>query len=433
MLILADDLGYADVGFNGCRDIPTPHLDRLAADGAIFTQAYVTAPVCSPSRAGLLTGRYQQRFGHERNPPFVPDDPSVGLPQGIQTLGDALQALGYDTACFGKWHLGANAVHNPLRRGFSTFYGFTGGGHDYFKPPATKQLLPQPAKPKEYVIPLLDNDKPVAIDGYLTDVISSKSCEYIRAHAKSDAKPFFAYVAFNAPHTPLQAPKDEMQKFEQIADQNRRTYAAMVSRLDAGVGEIVATLEQTNQIDNTIIVFLSDNGGPLPPDKSANGSSNLPFRGRKGELYEGGIRVPLTISWPGVVRPGTTFDGMTSSLDLAASIISIAGGKSDGDGVDLKPFLAGAKSGDPHSVLYWRQHKSNGTCDYAIRSGNHKLIRVGTAPPVLYDLAADPSETTDLAGREHKLVETLNAQLDRWNASLVEPAFRGLGQATSEQ
>lgn len=266
LLIVADDLGYGDVGAHGCRDIPTPHLDSIAASGVRCTSGYVSAPQCGPTRAGLLTGRYQQRFGHEYN--RAP--PGGAMDLGETTLADRLKAAGYATGLVGKWHLGLDEKHHPLQRGFDEFFGFLGGANPYL-----------PRGPAGVVPRILRGREPVAEKAYLTDAFAREAVAFIDRHRK---EPFFLYLAFNAPHGPLQATEKYLKRFETIEDEKRRTYAAMVSAMDDAVGAVLAKLRETGLDERTLIVFISDNGGPT----DVNASSNAPFRGVKGEVREGG-------------------------------------------------------------------------------------------------------------------------------------------------
>ena len=268
IVIMADDMGYADAGFTGASEIQTPHLDALAASGVTFSSGYVTHPYCGPSRAGLLSGRYQQRFGFETNPAYDPSNPYMGIDPNEPLFPQRLQKAGYRTGVIGKWHLGAAAPFHPSKRGFDYFCGFLGGGHDYFKID-----LRQPVK-EGYLQALERNGKPAEFDGYLTTALSNDAADFIESN-KDD--PFFLYLAYNAPHAPLQAPAEAIAKYSNIKDDKRRRYAAMVDVMDAGIGKVIAALDQNGLRENTLVFFLSDNGGPQPTKGqpgSWNGSSN---------------------------------------------------------------------------------------------------------------------------------------------------------------
>ncbi|HVJ81339.1 MAG TPA: sulfatase-like hydrolase/transferase, partial [Planctomycetia bacterium] len=303
LLIVADDLGYADVGFHGCKDIPTPHLDALAASGTRCSQGYVSGPYCSPTRAGLLTGRYQQRFGHDYNPAGA----AQGLPPGATLLPQRLKEAGYSTGLVGKWHLGLAAERQPPRRGFDEFFGFLGGAHPY---------LPERA------FALLRGATPVAEKEYLTDALAREAIAFVDKHK---AKPFFLYLAFNAVHTPMEADQARLKRFASIADARRRTYAAMLSAADDAVGKVLAKVRDAGLEKETLVLFISDNGGPTMQGTTINGSSNAPFRGSKRTTLEGGIRVPFALSWPGRIAAGKVYSEPVIQLDLTATMLAAAG------------------------------------------------------------------------------------------------------------
>ncbi|MBA4062444.1 MAG: hypothetical protein C0501_01820 [Isosphaera sp.] len=413
VVIVADDLGYADVGFQGCKDIPTPHLDALAGGGVVCTGGYVSHPFCSPTRAGLMTGRYQHRFGHENNPAWLPDDKAVGLPLDQVTLADALKKAGYRTGAVGKWHLGAHPAFHPNRRGFDDYFGLLGGGHQYFDHNRFK-TDPDRAR-QEYFIPLVRNEKPVEEAAYLTDALGREAAAFVEAHRKG---PFFLYLAFNAPHTPLQAPEKYLARVKDLKDEKLRTYAAMVCGLDDAVGAVAAKLREHGLDRNTLIFFLSDNGGPV----AVTNCRNTPLRGAKGQLYEGGVRVPFVVSWPDRLKPGR-FDHPVSSLDIFPTALAAGGGEAPKglDGVDLVPHLQGKAAGLADRTLFWR---TGGGQSFAARKGPLKYVRVGKQPAELYDLAADAAEAADLAGKRPEAVAALGKELDAWNAALVEPRWQ---------
>lgn len=410
LLIVTDDQGFADFGFQGSERIETPHIDALARAGIRFTNGYVSHPYCSPTRAGLLTGRYQQRFGHETNPAYLPDDHEVGLPVGEVTLADVLKEAGYVTGAIGKWHLGAGAPFRPLRRGFDEFFGFLGGGHDYFE-------SAEPGAPaEEYTTALVDDGRRVELRGYLTDELARRAARFVRRHRK---RPFFLFLAFNAPHTPYQAPERYRKRFKNLPDGPCRTYAAMISAVDDGVGRVVETLRKLGIYENTLIFFLSDNGGQTRFECADNG----PLRGRKGLLYEGGVRVPFFLVWPGRLEPGT-FEPLASSLDVFATSAAAAGARPSAerplDGVDLLPFLTGREEGPPREALYWRV---GGGVRWAVRRGSWKLV-VGKEGTELYHVEADIGETRDLAGERPDMVRELTALYREWNVGMVPPRWR---------
>jgi len=418
LVIVGDDMGYADVGFHGAKDIPTPHLDSLTTAGVRFTNGYVTGPYCSPTRAGLLTGRYQTRFGHE----FNPSGGQQGLPVNETTLADRLRGAGYKTGLVGKWHLGNLPEMHPQRRGFDEFFGFLGGAHSYTQPAG-----------------MLRGTEPVQELDYATDAFGREASEFIAQHK---GRPWFLYLAFNAVHTPMQATDDRLAKFADVADKQRRTYNAMMLAMDDAIGKVVAKLSETGQADNTLITFISDNGGPTMAGVTVNGSRNEPLRGSKRTTLEGGVRVPFVVAWPGHIQPGV-FDQPVIQLDLHATALAAAGIEAQPewklDGVNLLPFLSGKKTGAPHDSLYWRFGQQ-----MAIRSGDWKLVRydsnadtqAGRAQPVtaakLYNLASDIHEDHDLTAANPDKVRELQAKWDAWNQANVAPLWGGLGGAAAK-
>jgi len=407
LFIVGDDMGYADVGFHGCKDIPTPNLDALAASGVRFTNGYVSGPYCSPTRAGLVTGRYQTRFGHEFNP-----SGKDGLPLTEITVADRLKAAGYVTGLVGKWHLGTEPAMHPQKRGFDEFYGFLGGAHSYFDAGG-----------------ILRNTEPVKEMDYTTDAFGREAVAFIERHKN---KSWFLYLSFNAVHTPMHATEERLAKFPGIPDKERRTYAAMTLAMDEAVGVVRKKLASLGLGQKTFILFISDNGGPTMPGVTINGSRNDPLRGSKRTTLEGGIRVPFLIAWPGHLKPGV-YDQLVIQLDATATALAIAGAKADKvEGVNLLPFLTGEKSGTPHDALCWRFGQQ-----MAIRAGDYKLVRydsnadtrTGARQPVtavkLYNLANDIGESKDLAMVHPDKVKELQAKWDAWNQSNVAPLWGG--------
>lgn len=409
LLIVSDDHGYADTGFQGGRDIPTPHLDQLAKTGLRFTNGYVTHPFCSPTRAGLMTGRYQQRFGHERNPYYDPSDHREGLPTGETLLPAHLQRGGYVTGWIGKWHLGAAPEFAPTRRGFKETYGFIGGGHRYREWTVNPKV--------EYTVPIERNGQPADIPPHLTPAFGVEAAAFIRRHAE---EPWFLYLAFNAPHTPHEPTPERLARFAAIADPVRQKYAAQLSLMDDAIGTALAALRDTGQQGRTLVFFFSDNGGPI----SVNGSRNDPLRGAKGSVYEGGVRVPFLIAWPDRIPAGRTDERVVSSLDVFATALAVAGVPMPADrkydSVNLVPYLTGAKAGQPHDRLFWRSGAL-----LAVREGKWKLVRQGAQPDELYDLQADIAESRNVAGANAAVAKGLGATLDAWNRELIDPVFDG--------
>ena len=424
LIIVADDLGYHDVGFQGSKEIPTPHLDRLAASGVRCTNGYVSHPFCSPTRAGIMTGRYQHRFGHENNPVWLPEDTKQGLPPDQITLPQLMQKAGYATGAVGKWHLGAHPQFHPMKRGFDEYFGALGGGHIYF---------PDQKAGAEYTIPLNRNGMDEPQKKYLTEQFGDEASAYIQRHAGQE-KPWLLYLAFNAPHTPLQAPEAWLEKLAHITDKNRRTYAAMICALDAAVGQVLDQLDSTKQRENTLIFFISDNGGPNLSGKGAgNFTDNSPLRGAKGMVYEGGMRVPFLVSWPAKLKPGT-YDQPVIALDILPTAIALAGGEVPQDrvidGVNLIPYLSGEKADAPHERLFWRSQGPLG--NHAVRQGNWKLVHLPGGKPELYDLGKDIGETKNLVTEKPDIVTQLTAAITEWEKGTIPPAFDGPKQGKAQ-
>ena len=414
LLIVGDDMGYADVGFHGCKDIPTPNLDALAASGVRFSSGYVSGPYCSPTRAGLLTGRYQTRFGHE----FNPGGAGTGLPLTEKTIADRLKVANYVTGLVGKWHLGGAPEQQPRQRGFDEFFGFLGGGHDYFEATGFRR-----------------GTEPVADMDYATDAFGREAVAFIEKHK---AQRWFLYLAFNAVHTPMQATDERLKKFAHITDEKRRTYAAMMSAMDDAIGKVREKLKDAGLEQDTLVFFISDNGGPVMPGTTVNASRNDPLRGSKRTTLEGGIRVPFLLSWPGKLKPGV-YAQPVIQLDLTATALAAAGvavpADAKAEGVDLLPFLSGQKTGAPHDALYWRFGEQ-----MAIRAGDFKLVRYDSNAdtqsgvrnqPVsaakLYNVTTDPGEVKDLAAAMPEKVKELQSKWDQWDKANVKPLWGAPG------
>ncbi|MCM5664031.1 sulfatase-like hydrolase/transferase [Galbibacter mesophilus] len=421
IIILADDLGYADVGFNGCKDIPTPNIDRIANEGVKFTNAYVTYAVCGPSRAGLITGRYQDRFGFARNPLFAPNDRDMGLPLTEQTLATVLKPANYKSVILGKWHLGAHKDLHPLNRGFDDFFGFLSGGHDYFPENWT---LKDPFEAKSqfdgYKTKLLRNFERIEEQEYLTDALSREAVQYIETYKE---QPFFMYLAYNAPHTPLQATEKYLERFNHIKNSKRKAYAAMVSAMDDGIGKVLDKLESLNLSNDTIVFFLSDNGGP----EKVNGSNNGILRGGKGDLFEGGIHIPFAMRWPAQVKGNLVFNKPVSSLDIFATAIQPVVNriklKKALDGVDLVPFVKGEIEEPPHSNIFWRKFDANW---FAVRSSDGNKILSKNEKLSLFNVQQHISESVEVDNKE--LEARLLKKYKIWKSQLKPPSFLGLLQ-----
>jgi arylsulfatase A-like enzyme len=420
IVILTDDQGYKDVGFNGSTDIQTPNIDRIAKEGTRFTNGYVSYPVCGPSRAGLLTGRYQDRFGFTSNPTMDPTIAQNGIPTSEKNIAEVLKPAGYTSGIIGKWHMGTHPDLRPNQRGFDYFYGFLSGGHQYFPKYITlNDLEDVKYKYDWYRTRLLRNEKRVDFDEYLTDELSNEAVEFIKREKDG---PFFLYVAYNAPHTPLQASKKYLDRYQHIKDKKRRTYAAMVSAVDDGVGNVLATLKEQGIDDNTLVVFLSDNGGA-----KNNASDNGQLRGNKNDLFEGGVRVPFAARWPSKIPAGVDYHQPVSSLDILATIvkqsdIDVSKNKPL-DGVDLMPFITGEKSGNPHDILFWRHLKAK---SHAVRRGDDKLVQV-KQKTMLFDLNEDLSENKNIVDKAIENEDSMQKAYQQWESQLQGAAFPYLG------
>ncbi len=456
VLIVADDLGKHDISVYGPSATPTPRLAALAAEGATFTSGYVTSPVCSPSRAALLTGRYQQRYGfellvHDRYPrnrlewwfarqffsthgwsaldelrvPKASDLQRQGLPPSEITLAELLKKQGYATAVIGKWHLGAGDNALPLKRGFDHQYGF----YDAFSLYADADDPSIVGARGKYFADryqwwrersggsaIRRDGAVIDEDGYLTARIADETIDWIGAHRD---QPFFAYVPFSAPHAPMQAPREYVDRFAHVESHDQRVYYAMIAALDDAIGDILAALERFGIAENTIVVFVSDNGAA-----SYTGVvDNAPLKGGKLTNFEGGINVPFLLRWPRQIAAGTKYASPVSTLDVFMTIARAAGvellADRKYDGVDLLPHINGAVTTAPHDALYWRAQGHR-----AIRAGRYKLVSdAATGARALYDLEADPSERQDLASEPPVLVEELERTLRAWEAELVPPSW----------
>lgn len=390
IIILADDLGYNDVGYMGCEENPTPNIDEIAKNGVRFTNGYTTCPVCGPSRAGLLTGRYQNRFGFEDNPgPFRRTKETVpGIPLRETTIGEYFKDLGYNTALIGKWHEENVPLRNPSRRGFDKFFGFINGASGYFINDNPKGSLLRGMKP------VLSEEE------YLTDAFGREATLFIERNADRD-KPFLLYVPFNAPHGPFQVPETYKQKFKNVEDEKRRTFLAMINCMDDNIGKIMSTVKECGIEENTLVFFYSDNGG------ECERSDNTPLRECKGSIYEGGIRVPFCMQWKGVLPENRELNFPVISLDILPTAIASTGNIVDRewflDGVNLLPYITGENEGEPHQFLYWRF-----LWHHAVRKGDWKLLKHRDHEDwELYNLANDIGEQNDLSTQYPEKVKEL--------------------------
>lgn len=427
IIILTDDMGYADLPMFGDSEIPTPNLQRLADSGVKLTNAHVSAPICVPSRMGLLTGRYQHRFGIYDNV-YSPAENRLWVQE--RTLADELKAHGYRTANVGKWHLSGNklpwTLPAPHERGFDEFVGIRGGMDEFWKGTSLLRF-----ENGEYV--------PFDAPEYLTDFFGKEAVAFIERNRE---QPFFLYLAFNAPHAPLHALEEDQAAITgDWISPERRIYGGMVVAVDRNVGRILDALEQHGLREDTLVVFLNDNGGGgnNAAAHTRNTARNVPFRGHKFDLQQGGVRTPMIVSWPGTVPAGQTFAGLSSSLDVFPTALAAAGidapADREIDGANLLPFLTGEKVGDPHEFLCWQQRQwtrpnqrdpvatMRTLHQFAIRSGQWKAIRNDqpvAAPEAerrdweLYDVSRDPGELQDLATEFPAITERLASQFEAW-------------------
>lgn len=451
VVILADDLGYGDISAQGSR-IPTPNIDALARSGVRFTNGYVTAAVCAPSRAGLLTGRAQTRFGFEFNP--VGRDESVGPPRNEVMIPALVSDRGYETGMVGKWHIGKAAGYHPLDRGFGSFFGVLDGGTSYFPEPGPGpgDEVALTADLKSFSrnrMPVYRGREVVEAPGYLTERFTDEAVEFV---SRKRNAPFFLYLAYTAPHTPLMAADTYLDRFRNIGDPHHRVYAAMVSSLDDGVGRLMKALEATSQRDNTLVVFLSDNGCPF---YIRGACSNAPLSGHKALPWDGGIRVPFIMSWPARLRPSVS-DHPVSSLDILPTIAAVAGAQTPkaAEGLDLIRLMGSGGSARAERTLFWRMGPN-----HVVRTNRWSLVVVNksdtaeepeglvgrpvpdgvpaTVSPLgqytlLYDMQVDPGQTFDVAARHPEVVSDLKRRFAAWDASNIAPMYTSRRQFSIE-
>ena len=426
IVLFADDLGYGELSCQGNKEIPTPHIDSIAANGVRFTDGYVSAPVCSPSRAGLMSGRYQARFGYHTNVmPHTAKGSNLGIPASETTLAEHLQSAGYRTGLIGKWHLGSRKDFNPIRNGFDYFFGFAHEGRYFVRPPydgvttmLRKRPLPAGGKGNRWISPdgkliyhdllgneprynlhnpVLRGDKVVEEKRYLTDAFTDEAVRFIEREKQN---PFFLFLSYNAVHSPLQGADAYMKKMSHIDDVHRRIFAAMLANLDDSVGTVLKKIRDLGLEENTLIFFLSDNGGPTKELTS----SNSPLAGGKGRFLEGGIRIPFMAQWKGRIPPGQVYRNPVISLDIYATAAALAGkpvGAERTDGVDLMPFLNGKNPGVPHDQLFWCYRQGG-----ALRQGDWKLLKE-RKDWKLFNLAEDLEENHNLSTKNPKKLEAM--------------------------
>ncbi|HEU0123105.1 MAG TPA: sulfatase-like hydrolase/transferase [Bryobacteraceae bacterium] len=399
LLILIDDMGYADIGCFGAKDIRTPHIDRLAREGVKLTDCYSNGPVCTPTRCGLMTGRYQQRFGLEWA--LGPGVKGYGLRPENNTIARYLQQAGYRTGIFGKWHLGYEENVGPNRHGFDEFYGLLSGNVDHY----SHQEINKEAD-------WYENTKPITVEGYSTELLRDRAVQFVE---KGDGRPFFLYLPFNSVHWPFQGPgrpQDVRTRPTWFDGTRENDYKPMLESIDSAIGRVVDAIRKKGQLDNTLLIFTNDNGGERLSD-------NRPFFHHKGTLWEGGIRVPGIVRWPGHIRAGSVSAQPCMSMDLTATIADACGVKPDAaqpfDGTSLLPVLEG-KQGVQERTFFWRINRADRK-QMACRRGNWKWIH-DAGFEQLYDLAKDPGERKDMAYREPKLTAELSGLYAQWEKML---------------
>ncbi|WP_430928698.1 sulfatase-like hydrolase/transferase [Polaribacter marinivivus] len=415
IVILSDDAGYADFGFQGSKIMKTPHLDKLESEAIHFKQAYVTAAVCGPSRAGILTGKYQQRFGYEENnvPGYminsVLEGDEMGLPLNQKTTANYLKDLGYKTALIGKWHQGNADKYHPTKRGFDDFYGFRGGARSYFEYNGENPNY----RKEDYLERGFGNFE--ESKKYLTEALADEAISYVNNNKNN---PFFLMLSFNAVHTPMEAENEDLNQFPDL-EGKRKQVAAMTLALDRACGRVFDELDKLGLTDDTLVIFTNDNGGP----SNTNASNNYPLSGTKANHLEGGIRVPFLMRYPKQIAKNSSFDFPVSTLDLLPTFYKLAGGNDkdlkDVDGVDLMPFIHKKTTDRPHQTLYWKKENRA-----TVRDGDWKLLRFPDRPAELYNIKEDISESHDLANKYPEKVKELYKKLFTWELTLTRPLWQ---------
>lgn len=461
VVILADDLGKTDISLYRDDAVPTPNIDAIAARGAVFMEAYASSAICSPSRAALLTGRYQERFGFETQPnnryprnrieyyaystfmsmgdfrlsqlDSVPRNEDIllqGIPPSELTLSELLQAEGYATYIAGKWHLGHAEPFQPTQRGFDASYGFYEAftlyapeddpniveyRHDYF---ANKHIW---AQGRDGLCAIRRDEKIIDEKDYLTFAIADEGVEFVNSHKE---EPFFLYLPFSAPHTPFQAPRAYYDRFSDVDDENKRVYYAMIAALDDAVGQVVEAIDGAGLTENTIIWFASDNGGAT----YTGATDNTPLNGGKFNHFEGGVNIPMAVQWPGVIPEGAVFNHPVSLMDIFATSAAITNAPLPADtqldGADIIPHLTGETDTPPHDAIFWRAGHMK-----AARVGDWKLILdTRTGRTYLYNLETDKSEKLNVAANHPEVVNEIKTRLNEWEATLAPPRWPHLAE-----
>ncbi len=423
VVIVADDLGYCDTGLYKCDEVPTPNINSIARDGVSFSAGYVPSSVCAPTRAGLMTGRYPQRFGFEFNigPPKRTNEQDLGLPTSEITLAQVMKNAGYTTGMVGKWHLGSTPNKQPLARGFEHFFGTFHGGTVYGNndmPGLTtvktegEETFPEKRLP---AIGIYKDNQLVEEKEYITDAFTREAINFIGQYQK---EPFFLYLAYTAVHTPLQATEKYLKRFENVTNPLQKVHRAMTSALDDGVGAVLGKLKETGLEKNTIVIFLSDNGCPV----YINACSNFPLKEGKSSYYEGGVRVPFAMKWPGQITSGNVYAQPIIALDILPTVAEAVGAEVPKDrvidGVNLLPYLKGENKSLPHEMLFWRSGR-----DIAMRDSKWKLWKSGDDITLFFDLPNDIGEQVNVASQHPEVVERLSKALSDWNRQLSPPLW----------
>jgi len=422
VFLFADDLGYGSVSSYG-SDIPTPHIDSIGRNGVRFTSGYMTAPVCNPSRHGMMTGRYQQRWGKELNSQTVMPVGQTDrrdLPRDQKTIANGMKAAGYRTGAFGKWQLSVKDGYHPLDRGFDEFVGMESGMSHVDPRWPDVHIAPQaPDDPRQATEAglkgLFRGREPVELEELLTERLAREGVEFI---GRNKERPFFLYVPFYSPHSPIQTTEKYYRRFPDIEDETRRIYAGMISAVDDAVGAVLAKLREEGLEEKTLVIFASDNGAAETYD--VGHVANLPLIGHKRNLYGGGIRIPYLMQWKGRVPAGQTYTKPVSSLDLFPTFLAAADLEDVSqyklDGVNLLPYLDGTNAGTPHEYLFWRSGPN-----LAVRHGEWKLLLVGSEMTRLYNADKDPSESEDMSTKRPELVKQMKQAHDRWAKEMAPP------------
>ena len=410
VVIVSDDQGFADAScYYHPQEVHTPSIDALAEQGVRLTNAYASGWVCAPTRAGLLTGRYQQRFGF-----YTAGNSRIGLPLDEITIADILKREGYATGIFGKWHLGIEPEYHPLKRGFDEFYGFLGhGAHDYFELGRTDEYTS-----------IYRNNKIIDDTGYLTDNLAREAVSFIERHRR---EPFFLYLPFNAVHWPLQAPKKDIEAFS-TGEKNRDIYLAMLKRMDEGIGKVLEALKRADVDDETLIFFFSDNGGA-----KKNYANNGKLRDFKQSVYEGGIRVPFIVRWPGKLRAGTLCDEPIICLDIMPTICAAVGTDLPKgriyDGKNMLPALRGRSKGPLHEALFW----DGGSTQWGVRAGKWKLLKNRQGALELYNLDEDLSEKANVIDKHRDIATHLGQMYSDWKSKMARQLTKPSREARREK